>query len=423
MTENVAIQLAGLRHDAIIELFVLDATSVGGGVHRFHAGTNGLRQPLYWQGQQYEPFPIQAEGFSRNSQGSSPRPTLTVSNVLGLVGVLAIENKGLRGAKVTRKRTLRKYLDSENFQIRRNWLTYTQDFDSATWVKAASSVSANQTLAPDGSSSADLLVESATNAQHIVRRDLPASASTTYTITQHFKRSAASRNAFIRVANNGSNAFGASYASFDLGSGMAGAPIEITAGLGPVSSAIQSLGSGWYRCSLTVTTAANTSSMGVVFGAFNGAISYLGDGSSGLYMWGAQFEAGPAATIYQSIGATFAANPSADPDAGYVDEVWLIDRISRRDKYVVQFELASPMDVAGLKLPRRQVLADTCTLEYRGPECGYAGGPVAKADDTPTSDPALDDCSHCLRGCRLRTWPNGELPFGGFPGAGAVRRA
>lgn len=234
MTDNVAIQLAGLRHDAILEFFVLDASNVGGGVLRFHAGTNGLRQAVKWQGNEYQPFPIQAEGFSRSTQGSLPRPTLTVSNVLGMIGVLAVEAKGLRGSTVIRKRVLRKYLDAANFA---------------------------------------------------------------------------------------------------------------------------------------------------------------------------------------------GGNASADPAAGYVDEVWTIDRISRRDKYVVQFELATPMDVAGLKLPRRQVLAGTCTFEYRGPECGYTGPAVARADDTPTTSMADDDCGHCLRSCRLRQWPGGQLGFGGFPGAGTIRQA
>jgi len=231
---NTAIQLAGLRHDAILEFFVLDATSIGGSVLRFHAGSNGLRQPVIWQGNEYQPFPIQAEGFSRSTQGSMPRPTLTVSNVMGLIGVLVVESKGLRGAKVIRKRVLKKYLDAANFS---------------------------------------------------------------------------------------------------------------------------------------------------------------------------------------------AGNPSADPGAGFVDEVWQIDRVSRRDKYIVQFELATPMDVASLKLPRRQVLAGSCTFEYRGPECGYTGPPVATADDTPTTDPDEDDCGHCLRSCRLRVWPNNEISFGGFPGAGVIRQA
>lgn len=113
-------------------------------------------------------------------------------------------------------------------------------------------------------------------------------------------------------------------------------------------------------------------------------------------------------------------NPYADPNAGWPDELWKIDRRAPSDHRVVTFELASPMDVADVMLPRRQVL-DICTVEYRGPECGYTGGPVARIDDTPTDDPDEDDCSHCLRGCRLRQWPDNELPFPGFPGAGSIQ--
>lgn len=113
-------------------------------------------------------------------------------------------------------------------------------------------------------------------------------------------------------------------------------------------------------------------------------------------------------------------NAFADPNAGWPDELWRVDRRAPSDHRVVTFELASPMDVAGLMLPRRQVL-EVCIWEYRGPDCGYTGPAVAKADDTPTNDLDEDDCSHCLRGCRLRQWPDNELPISGFPGAGSIQ--
>jgi lambda family phage minor tail protein L len=115
-------------------------------------------------------------------------------------------------------------------------------------------------------------------------------------------------------------------------------------------------------------------------------------------------------------------NPTADPMAAYADETWLIDRTSRRDAFVIEFELRSPLDVAGVMLPRGQVLADVCLSAYRSPECGYSGDPVAKADGTPTTLLSEDDCGNCLRGCRLRPWPEGVLGFGGFPGVGTLRQ-
>jgi lambda family phage minor tail protein L len=113
-------------------------------------------------------------------------------------------------------------------------------------------------------------------------------------------------------------------------------------------------------------------------------------------------------------------NATADPDAGYPDDVWRVDRKSHQDNEFVEYELGSPMDVAEVKLPRRQIIARICGWAYRSTECGYTGGPVAKDDDTATADPTLDKCGHRLTSCRLR-FANNDLPFGSFPGAGQVR--
>ncbi len=113
-------------------------------------------------------------------------------------------------------------------------------------------------------------------------------------------------------------------------------------------------------------------------------------------------------------------NFEASPEQSFSDETWLIDRKANENASYIEYELASPMDMIGVMLPRRQVIQNCCTWVYRSPECGYAGGPVAKNDDTATTDASLDDCSKKLTGCRLR-YGNGVLPYGGFPGCGLIR--
>ena len=114
-------------------------------------------------------------------------------------------------------------------------------------------------------------------------------------------------------------------------------------------------------------------------------------------------------------------NPTADPDEHLGDQIWFVERKVSETPEAVEFELTSAMDFNGVRLPRRQIVANQCGSQYRSPECGYAGGPVAQIDDTPTSDPQLDRCSGKLTGCRLRWGQNAPLPFGGFPGAGMTR--
>lgn len=115
-------------------------------------------------------------------------------------------------------------------------------------------------------------------------------------------------------------------------------------------------------------------------------------------------------------------NASADPTAQYPDELWIFDRIRERDHTVIVWELVSPIDLEDVLLPGRQVRNTTCGSQYRSSECGYAGGPVAKVDDTPTSSAGLDECSRTVTGCKLRFGATAELPIDIFPGAGLVRQ-
>jgi len=99
-----------LAPGALVELFVLDCSSFGGAVYYFHAcgGT-----PIVFQGNSYQPFPIQASGFEIQGRGQAARPKLSVANVDGTLSALCRQHDDLVGAKVTRKRTFAKYLDGE----------------------------------------------------------------------------------------------------------------------------------------------------------------------------------------------------------------------------------------------------------------------------------------------------------------------
>ncbi|WP_333976377.1 phage minor tail protein L [Burkholderia cepacia] len=227
---SITTDIQQLEPGALIELFELDATAIGGQVAYFH----GHRQQgkIVWRAVAYSPWPITADGFERTSSGRQPVPTLKVGNLDGSISSLCLALADMVGAKVTRRRTLLKYLDAVNF--------------------------------PSG-------------------------------------------------------------------------------------------------------------------------------------------------------------NPSANPNEEMPPETWLIERKSREDNETVEFELSSPLDFDGEQLPRRQIIPNLCTWAYRGPECGYTGGPCADANDAPTTDPAKDRCSNSVRGCKLRFGANNPLPYGGFPAAGLVR--
>lgn len=109
----------------------------------------------------------------------------------------------------------------------------------------------------------------------------------------------------------------------------------------------------------------------------------------------------------------------ADPNQHLPDEIWYVDRKAAENAASIVFELASVLDMQGVRLPRRQFIQNVCTSQYRSPECSYAGDPVADVNGNPTVDPAKDNCGRRLSDCRLR-FPDSVLPFGGFPGVGLI---
>lgn len=104
--------IASLAPLDIVTLFEIDARPFGAAsVLRWTSGTLEDGSTVQWQGNPYPPYPVTAEGFERNGQGTLPRPKLSASNIGGLLGAYMAEYGGALGAKVTRRRTLAKYLD------------------------------------------------------------------------------------------------------------------------------------------------------------------------------------------------------------------------------------------------------------------------------------------------------------------------
>jgi lambda family phage minor tail protein L len=119
MTTPVS-DLQAIAPSAVIELFELELNTLQHGVndtYRFHAGANlDDNGEVVWAGNAYLRFPIEAEGFEYSGNGQLPRPKVRVSNILGTVTAILLGlPDGLEAAKLTRIRTLARYLDAVNF--------------------------------------------------------------------------------------------------------------------------------------------------------------------------------------------------------------------------------------------------------------------------------------------------------------------
>jgi lambda family phage minor tail protein L len=112
---------------------------------------------------------------------------------------------------------------------------------------------------------------------------------------------------------------------------------------------------------------------------------------------------------------------AADPDAKWPDEIYYVDRKVAETRDLVEFELISKFDLAGMKIPRRQTIANQCQWIYRSSECSYSGSNYWDEDDNVVTSAADDKCGKRLSSCKKRFGTYGQLPYGAFPSVGTIK--
>jgi phage-related protein len=113
-------------------------------------------------------------------------------------------------------------------------------------------------------------------------------------------------------------------------------------------------------------------------------------------------------------------NPNEDTSAEFPREIYYIDRKSAENREIVEFELASVFDLAGVRAPKRQCIANICQWVYRSSECGYTGTNYFDANNNAVGSASLDVCGKRLSSCQVRFGTNAELPYGSYPGIGSA---
>jgi hypothetical protein len=167
---------------------------------------------------------------------------------------------------------------------RTNLVTYSDAFDNAAWTKSDSTISANSIASPDGTTNADKLVENSSNSSHGIRSaSITISSGTTY-VASVFVKAAERTKAWIYSFNGSIDII----SEFNLTTGT------LVSGNGTITS----YGNGWYRITNSFTATATISTTYAFSLYFGNTFSYTGNGTSGIYAYGAQLEAGAYATSY-----------------------------------------------------------------------------------------------------------------------------
>jgi hypothetical protein len=172
---------------------------------------------------------------------------------------------------------------------RTNLALYSEQFDNAAWIKTNTSVTANNTTSPDGTTNADKLsatISTIVNPAEMLQAT-SQSGSTTYSYSVYAKKSTSN---FIALRHTGVS--GNPYAWFNLNTGTIG---TVESG---ITAKIESVGNGWYRCIVTGTTAAVVGVNRVDMIVSDNDGNYICAINGSIFIWGAQLEAGSYPTSY-----------------------------------------------------------------------------------------------------------------------------
>jgi hypothetical protein len=190
-----------------------------------------------------------------------------------------------------------------------NLFLYTEEFDNAYWTKQRVTATANQTPAPDGNTTADLIAETTGNNTHFIQNISSPTlleSGSNYTLSVYLKKGpGAGAPDIMQLTLNNTYFLANIYANYNINTGT------VVNSVGAITASIEPAANGFYRCILTAQCRTYlAASIAMPFLAFtnnNSALgrlpSYTGATNRNVYAWGAQFNEGSTAQTYVSASS------------------------------------------------------------------------------------------------------------------------
>lgn len=169
-----------------------------------------------------------------------------------------------------------------------NLITYSEDISRTEWSKINIEYASNTILNPYGKQGSYTISESANTSNHLLGSPstIPTTLGEKYSFKFIVKKNT---DDWVQVSGISSSFSTDSYANYNIGNGTIGNSNNVE------NAKIVHLGNGWYEISSTFTST-NTTNSGAILGLINNQNvstrlpSYVGDGVSGVYFFGAQVE-------------------------------------------------------------------------------------------------------------------------------------
>jgi hypothetical protein len=185
---------------------------------------------------------------------------------------------------------------------RTNLLLRSEEFDNSYFSRFNALLTANAEQAPDGTITADKLIPNSVNSTHVINATVATGQTgIRYTVSTYVKEAGYQ---YLQIRCGALNQF---FSNFNL---LTGVVVHET---GVDSATISSVGNGWYRCSISFV--ADADPLLIRFAVGNSAstelfLTFTGNDTSGIFLWGAQLEAGSRPTSYIPTTTAAATRPA-----------------------------------------------------------------------------------------------------------------